>query len=253
MSLLRQVARRGPLSQYGWTRTLTTIGSDTGVQAEARCFLLGPSSSQQVSSQQVVPPVPVQAAFPSLDDMHHHLPPDKNPILHLFATYIMSKKVRSKPKDTNEPYNKPFAGKYARAAKITSQMLLFIQSSTRSPPMPIVQQAILDVSPAVKCLRQKHGAKVIVKPTALNERQRIGKGIEWILEACRYRPAITFPERLAQEILGVLHGNSGALKKKWAQHEFATVNRFVVGLCGLSIPAHTGYQRYTTQAVVSMV
>lgn len=231
MSLLRQAARRGRLSQYGWTRTLTTLGSDTGVQDEARSFL----GLDQSSSQQVVSPVPVREAPPSLDDMHHHLPPEKNPILHLFATYIMSKKVRKKPKDTNEPYNKPFAGKYARAAKLTSQMLLFIQSYTRSPPMPIVQQAILDASPAVKCLRQKRGAKVIVKPTALNERQRIGKGIEWILDACRYRPAITFPERLAQEILGVLHGNSEVLKKKQAQHQFATVNRFVVGLCCLCI------------------
>ena len=97
--------------------------------------------------------------------------------------------------------------------------------------MPIVQQAILDASPAVKCLRQKRGAKVLVKPTALNERQRVGKGIEWILDACRYRSGLTFPERLAQEILGVLHGNSEALKKKQQQHEFATVNRFVVALC----------------------
>ncbi|KAF8802295.1 ribosomal protein S7 [Phlegmacium glaucopus] len=160
--------------------------------------------------------------------MHHHLPPEKHPILQLITTYIMSKKVRKKPKDVNEPYNKPFGGKYARAAKLTSQMLLFIQSSTRSPPMPIVQQAILDASPAVKCLRQKRGAKVLVKPTALNERQRIGKGIEWILEACRYRPGITFPERLAQEIMGVLQGDSKALAKKKEQHEFATVNRGVL-------------------------
>jgi small subunit ribosomal protein S7 len=173
--------------------------------------------------------------------MHHHLPPEKHPMLQLITTYIMSKKIRGKPKNPNEPYNKPFGGKYARAAKLTSQTLLFIQSYTRSPPMPIVQQAILDASPAVKCLRQKRGAKVIVKPTALNERQRIGKGIEWILEACRFRPAITFPERLAQEILGVLHGNSDALKKKQAQHEFATVNRFVITLCYLYLSTHNGY------------
>ena len=107
--------------------------------------------------------------------------------------------------------------------------------------MPIVQQAILDASPAVKCLRQKRDAKVIVKPTALNERQRISKGIQWILEACRYRPGITFPERLAQEILGVLEGKSDSLKEKQAQHEFATVNRFVVALVYLYISAHDEY------------
>ena len=178
------------------------------VQDEARNFLgvYQSSSRQVVSPAQLVSPAPAQPA--SLDDMHHHLPPDKHPILQLIATYIMSKKVRSKPKGANEPYNKPFSGKYAKAAKLTLQMLLFIQSSTHSPPMPIVQQAILDASPAVKCLRQKRGAKVMVKPAALNERQRIGKGIQWILEACRFRPGVTFPERLAQEILGVLDGSS---------------------------------------------
>ena len=234
--MLRQATRRVRLPQYASARTLTSghVGDDT-VKDEARRFL-----SLDLDK---LPPAPAQATpqASNLDNMHHHLPPERNPILHLIATYIMSKKVRKKPKDTNEPYNKPFGGKYARAAKLTSQMLLFIQAYTRSPPMPIVQQAILDASPAVKCLRQKRGVKVIVKPTALNERQRIGQGIEWILKACRYRPAITFPERLAQEILGVLHGNSEALKKKQAQHEFATVNRFVVAFCYLYISAHNRY------------
>ena len=85
----------------------------------------------------------------------------------------------------------------------------------------------------------KRGAKVFIKPKALNERQRIGKGIEWILEACRYRPGITFPERLAQEILGVLKGDSQALAKKREQHGLATVNRFVVDLCLNLQFAHT--------------
>ena len=235
-STLRQAAglsRRLPR----YARTFTT-----GIEDEAR-GLLGVGQPEPVvvqsesSSQKVddVPapgsPVEADAPPPSLDDMHHLLPPEKHPMLHLIATYIMGKKIRKKPKGVNEPYNKPFGGKYARAAKLTSRMLLFVQSSTRSPPMPIVQQAILDASPDVRCMRQKRGAKVMVKPKALNERQRVGKGIEWILDACRYRPGITFPERLAQEILGVLQGDSKALLKKIEQHEFATVNRFVVDLC----------------------
>lgn len=219
--LLSAVRRRVRLPHCARTFTTSRVANDT-VKEEARSFL-GVTPPQFVTPA----PTPTQAGPLSLDDMHHHLPPEKHPLLHLISTYIMSKKVRKKPKGPNEPYNKPFSGKYARAAKLTSQTLLFIQSSTRSPPMPIVQQAILDASPAVRCLRQKHGAKVLFKPTALNERQRTGKGIEWILEACRYRPGITFPERLAQEILGVLHGDSKALAKKQEQHEFATVNRFV--------------------------
>jgi small subunit ribosomal protein S7 len=229
------------LPQYA--RTFTTGIEDE--KTKARDYLgvgQSESSSQQVA-EPLAPGSPAEpdtlAPPPNLDDMHHHLPPEKHPMLHLIATYIMGKKIRKKPKGINEPYNKPFGGKYARAAKLTSRMLLFVQSSTRSPPMPIVQQAILDASPAVKCMRQKRGAKVIVKPKALNERQRVGKGIEWILDACRYRTGMTFPERLAQEILGVLQGDSKALLKKIEQHEFATVNRFIVDLCvNLHIRSH---------------
>ena len=237
-STLRQAARLSRrLPQYA--RTVTT-GNGPQIEDEARGYfgVQSESSPQQVDVS-LTAPTPQAVPSGSLDDMHHHIPPEKHPMLHLIATYIMSKKVRKKPKDINEPYNKPFGGKYARAAKLTSRMLLFIQSSTRCPPMPIVQQAILDASPAVKCMRQKRGAKMIVKPKALNERQRIGKGIEWILEACRYRPGITFPERLAQEIMGVLKGDSQALRKKAEQHEIATVNRFVVDLCAnLHIRSH---------------
>jgi ribosomal protein S7 len=77
----------------------------------------------------------------------------------------------------------------------------------------------------------KTGCEGVSKAKALTERQRIGKGIEWILETCRYRPGIAFPERLAQEILGVLEDDSQALRKKKEQHELATINRFVVDLC----------------------
>jgi hypothetical protein len=59
---------------------------------------------------------------------------------------------------------------------------------------------------------------------------------KWILDACRYRPDNTFPERLAQNILGVLQGDSKALMKI---EQFATVNRFVVDLCvNLRIRSH---------------
>ena len=105
-SMLRQSVRLSRrLPQYA--RTFTN-GNGSQIEDEARGFIgVGHDSSPQVERE--VPPAPptVQAAPPSLDDMHHHLPPERHPILQLIATYIMSKKVRKKPKDVNEPYNKP--------------------------------------------------------------------------------------------------------------------------------------------------
>ena len=80
------------------------------------------------------------------------------------------------------------------------QILLFIQSFKRIA--------------SGKILRQKRCAKVLVTPIALNKRD-LGKKLNGSqVEACRSRPGITFSERLAQEILGVLKGDSQALIKK---------------------------------------
>ena len=62
--------------------------------------------------------------------MHHHLPPKKHPLLHIIATYSMSKSVYRTTKGLNEPYNKPFTGKHTKAAPLALEILLFIQSCT---------------------------------------------------------------------------------------------------------------------------
>ena len=87
---LRQAVRQGRLPRYArpqCTRTLTTEKAYNVLQGEAHTFLGIP--------QQVVSPAPEQPV--PHDDMHHHLPPDKHPMLQLIATYIMSKKVCNKP------------------------------------------------------------------------------------------------------------------------------------------------------------
>ena len=78
----------------------------------------------------MVQPWPQHTGSLSLDNMHHHLPPGKHPILHLIVPYLMTKKVDKTPTGMNKPYNKPFTGKYVRAASVASEMCLFIQSHT---------------------------------------------------------------------------------------------------------------------------
>ncbi|KIM49762.1 hypothetical protein M413DRAFT_438899 [Hebeloma cylindrosporum] len=145
--------------------------------------------------------------------MHHHIPPAQSPLLHLFTNLIM--------KD----------GKYALAAKTTSQMLLNIHALTRSPPMPIFEHAILSASPFVRCKRQKErGGKATLRPMALSERQRMRIGIKWIVTAVEKRgtPGRTHAERLARELLAVIKGTSSVLSLKEQMHTTAMQNRGVL-------------------------
>lgn len=89
------------------------------------------------------------------------------------------------------------------------------------------------VAPAVRVASTKAGARQIVRPVPLNERQRVGRGIRWILEASRGKAGRTLEERLAKEVVAVIKGESGALTQKEQAHKAAMVARCV--LCFVNV------------------
>ena len=139
-----------------------------------------------------------------------NIPPAEDPLLHYLTSNIMKHGRRSK------------------AARVTSRTLLHLHSFTRSEPLPLLREAILAASPAVKCLSHRHGAKNVLKPIALGEKQRTRFAVRWILEASDSKPGKTLEERLAREVIAILEGNSKALAKKMELHRVAMVNRYVL-------------------------
>ena len=118
----------------------------------------------------------------------HHIPQYRraDPLLHYLTSSIMKHGRRSK------------------AARTTSRTLLHLHSFTRGEPLPLLREAILAASPAVKCLTHRHGAKNVHKPVALGEKQKTRFAVQWILEASDSKPGKTSEERLAREIIAVL-------------------------------------------------
>ncbi|TFK24668.1 ribosomal protein S7 [Coprinopsis marcescibilis] len=137
----------------------------------------------------------------------YEIPPDKDPVLQFLTTSVMKH------------------GRYQRAQKIISEMLLHIHAFTRTPPLPIVHEAIRRASPAVRVKFSKVGARSITRPVALSERQRTAQGIRWILEASKNKPGIHMQLRLAKEMISVVKGDSSALEKKSALHRAAMLAR----------------------------
>lgn len=138
------------------------------------------------------------------------LPPTKDPLLEFLASLFMER------------------GHRARAEKSASEVLLHINALTKAPPLPILRQAVELAAPAVRVMRHKTGGKVVVKPVALNERQRTKKAIDWIIEASKSRVGYTRGERVARECIRIIQGTSSVLEKKEGEHKLAMVNRWVV-------------------------
>ncbi|KAF9528235.1 ribosomal protein S7 domain-containing protein [Crepidotus variabilis] len=166
---------------------------------------LGPSTT---AATEAVPRPSVD-----LDNMHHHIPPAQSPLLQFMTTMLMRD------------------GKYAKAAKTTSKMLLHIYALTRSPPMPIVEKAIEILSPAVRSRRMKAGGgKTVYVPQALNERQRTRRGIKWLIDEVDKpgKPGGTLAERMARQVLATVNGHDGTHRLKEDVHKLAMVNRGVL-------------------------
>ncbi|KIJ59631.1 hypothetical protein HYDPIDRAFT_43886 [Hydnomerulius pinastri MD-312] len=116
-------------------------------------------------------------------------------------------------------------GKRSRAARLVSRMLLHIHASTRAPPVPIVREAIMAASPAIRCLSHRHVTKTVITPVPLTEKQRVHAGVKAIMSASESKPGKTVDVRLAGEMIAVVRGESRALEEKVRIHKLAMVNR----------------------------
>ncbi|KAH7885616.1 ribosomal protein S7 domain-containing protein [Phlebopus sp. FC_14] len=157
------------------------------------------------------PPPPTPAPKPTKPstsaDTNMFIPPANDPLLGHLTSALQKR------------------GHRARAARLVSRMLLHIHAYTRAPPMPIVREAVLMVSPAVKCAAHKHATKIIQTPYALTEKQRIHAGVKALLTASESKPGKTVDVRLAREMIAILQGQSAAIDEKVRIHKLAMVNK----------------------------
>ncbi|CED82151.1 Ribosomal protein S7 [Phaffia rhodozyma] len=116
-------------------------------------------------------------------------------------------------------------GHRLRAIISFHKILEAIHRQTKSPPLPIFKSAIVAASPFIRLKSIKKGAKIMIVPVPMTERQRTRWGIKWILAAADKRSAIDFDKRVAMELLAVLDGTSSVLKQVDERHKVAMMNR----------------------------
>ncbi|KEI40389.1 uncharacterized protein L969DRAFT_87038 [Mixia osmundae IAM 14324] len=135
------------------------------------------------------------------------IPPLEDPLLGFMTNLIM--------KD----------GKKTVARSTVDLMLSTIRLHTHQDPLPLVRLAVERVCPMVRIVSRKKGAKNVLSPVALNERQRVRRGILWLLVASDSKNDKALGRRMAAEVIAILNGNSSALNKRQEAHRSAVLNR----------------------------
>ncbi|TPX63658.1 hypothetical protein SpCBS45565_g06447 [Spizellomyces sp. 'palustris'] len=142
--------------------------------------------------------------------------------------------VKTKPGARNRNLTLPEAfinnimkdGKKARARRTLLDALELVQRETGQDPHKILEDAVNKVAPLIKVVSTKRGAKNVLTPTPLNERQRTRFGILWIVEAASGKKSRgTFGERIGKELLAIMNDESDALQKRMNVHKQALANR----------------------------
>jgi small subunit ribosomal protein S7 len=215
LSALRPSAARLFKSNHALRSTSTQLPSDdieSGAgSSDPYSFLENIRTPTESFSVQTAPPPPPPSSRVEILE----IPPAEDPLLR----YLASALVRH--------------GRRAQANRIAARTLLHIHALTRAPPLPILREALSMAAPAVRCMMHRHGTKIVAKPVALGEKQRMKYSVRWILEASYSKMGKTLEERLAREMVAVIQGGSNALKKKEEVHKFAMVNRCVCYSCHL--------------------
>ncbi|KAI8592150.1 ribosomal protein S7 domain-containing protein [Geranomyces variabilis] len=118
-------------------------------------------------------------------------------------------------------------GKKARARRSMDDALAYIRAADpASDPHATLAAAVTKVSPLVKIVTTKRGAKGIQTPTPLSARQRRRFGILWIVEAASgVKVGLTFGQRIGAEVLAIMKDESAALQKRTNIHKQALSNR----------------------------
>ncbi|EGG01060.1 uncharacterized protein MELLADRAFT_92810 [Melampsora larici-populina 98AG31] len=158
------------------------------------------------------PPPPFPApedvtALMSFRDPPVSVPPLEHPLLGYITGLLMRK------------------GKRTIAQKHCVILLSHLRLITNQEPLPLLTKAVELASPMVLTRTEQKRIKVTTVPVALQERQRLRKGILWMVKQSERRPGKRFGERLAMEVIAVLNGTSEVLKLKAEQHRLAFVNR----------------------------
>ena len=100
-----------------------------------------------------------------------------------------------------------------------------IESKLRSDPLPVFQQALDNVAPAIEVRSRRVGGATYQVPVEVRPERRQALAIRWLITAARGRNDKTMVDRLSNELIDASNNRGNAVKKREDTHRMAEANR----------------------------
>ena len=116
-------------------------------------------------------------------------------------------------------------GKKTVAQAIVYDAFNIVKDKKKTDPLKLFEQAIELVRPQVEVRSRRVGGANYQVPMPVASSRQNALAFRWIIAAAKERKGRAMQDRLAEEILDILEGTGGAMKKKEDVHRMAEANK----------------------------
>ena len=116
-------------------------------------------------------------------------------------------------------------GKKTTAQNIVYGVLEELKKKKETDPVKMFEQVIEAVKPQVEVRSRRVGGANYQVPSPVSSRRQIALAFRWIIAAAKARKGRDMTDRLTNEMLDILAGTGGAMKKKEDVHRMAEANK----------------------------
>lgn len=119
-------------------------------------------------------------------------------------------------------------GKKSTAQQIVYGALDILQSQAKKEPLPLLEQAIKNITPALEVKPRRVGGATYQVPVEVKTERGLSMALKWLIKSARDRKGKPIAERLAAELTDAAQGQGAAVKKREETHKMAEANRAFV-------------------------
>ncbi len=116
-------------------------------------------------------------------------------------------------------------GKKSAAERIVYGALSRIEAKTKSEPVQVFHDALLNVKPHLEVRSRRVGGATYQVPVEVRTDRAQALAIRWLIGAARARSENTMTERLSGELLDAANQRGTAVKKREDTHRMAEANK----------------------------
>ena len=116
-------------------------------------------------------------------------------------------------------------GKRATAEKILYDALEIVEKQTKQSPLPLLEKALENATPAVEVASKRVGGANYQVPREVRPARKFMLSTRWVIGAARSGKGKPMAQKLAAEILAAAKNEGTAIKKKQDVHRMAEANR----------------------------